>query len=121
MSLEVLLDHTCDIYHLEEGMASPGFNLPSSPSFSYPDKPDISGQPCHFHVRTRSTTVVQTAPAKLLSEKEKLTLPPGVDVRLNDKIVFRETGMEYIAEAPRNIRDHQIIVTLKTEGEQEEL
>lgn len=121
MSLEALLDHTCDIYHLEKGAASPGFNLPSSPSFSYHKTPDISGQPCHFHIKARSTTIVQTAPAKLLTEKEKLTLPPGVDVRLNDKIVHRETGLEYVAEVPRNIRGHQIIVMLKTEDGQEAL
>lgn len=121
MSLEALLDHTCDIYHLQEGAASPGFNLPSSPSFSYPEQPDISGQPCHFGVRSRNTTIVQTAPAKLLNEKDKLTLPTGTDVRLNDKIVDCETGLTYTAEVPHNIRGHHLIVYLKTEEGQQAL
>ena len=37
MSLENLLNHTCDIYHVVEGEKSPGYNLPASPSFSYPE------------------------------------------------------------------------------------
>ena len=52
MSLENLLNHTCDIYHVVEGEKSPGYNLPASPSFSYPEEPDISGQSCHFGVRS---------------------------------------------------------------------
>ncbi len=115
MSLENLLDHTCNIYHIKKEDKSPGYGLAASPSFEYPKEPDISGQPCHFGIRSRSTTIVQTAPAKLLNEKDKLTLPAGTDVRLNDKIVDCDTGLEYTAEVPRNIRGHHLIVYLKTE------
>lgn len=83
MSLENLLNHTCDIYHLQEGERSPGYNLPASPSFSYPEEPDISRQSCHFGVRSQSVTVTQTAPANILDAKIKLTLPIGTDIRLN--------------------------------------
>ena len=121
MSLESLLNHTCDIYHIEEGDASPGFGLEASPSFSYPQQPDISGQPCHFGVKTQSVTVTQTAPANLLDVKTKLTLPIGTDVRLNDKIVDCATKLEYTAEQPVNVRNHHIFVHLKRTGEQQAL
>ena len=103
MSLENLLNHLCDIYHIQEEQASPGYSLPSSPSFSYPEQPDISEQECHFGVRSQSVTVMQTAPANLMDAKIKLTLPIGTDVRLNDKIVDCMTGLEYTAEQAAGI------------------
>lgn len=118
MSLENLLDHQCDIYHIRQAQDSPGFGLPAAPSFSYPDEPDISGQACHFGVRSRNVTVTQTEPANLMEAKIKLTLPIGTDVRLNDKIVNCETGCEYTAEQPVNIRNHHLFVYIKkTEGQ----
>ena len=121
MSLENLLNHTCDIYHIKEGEKSPGYGLPSSPSFSYPEEPDISGQSCHFGVRSASITVTQTAPANLMDAKIKLTLPIGTDVRLNAKIVDCATGMEYTAEQPINVRDHHLFVYIKKIDEERHL
>lgn len=121
MSLENLLNHICNIYHIQEEQASPGYSLPSSPSFSYPEEPDISEQACHFGVRSQSVTVTQTAPANLMDAKIKLTLPIGTDVRLNDKIVDCMTGLEYTAEQPVNIRGHHIFVYIKKIGEQKAL
>ncbi len=118
MSLENLLNHLCDIYHIEEGQTSPGYGLAASPSFSYPKEPDISEQACHFGVRSQSVTVTQTAPANLMDAKIKLTLPIGTDVRLNDKIVDCATGLEYTAEQPINVRGHHLFVYIKrTEGQ----
>ena len=121
MSLEQLLNHACDIYHAEEGASSPGYALPSSPTFSYPEKPDISGQSCHFGVKSASITITQTAPANLMDAKIKLTLPAGTDVRLNDKIVDCKTGLEYTAEQPVDVRGHHIFVYIKKIGEERHL
>lgn len=121
MSLESLLDHTCDIYHVIEEGKSPGFSLPASPSFSYPKEPDISGVTCHFAVRSSTVTVTQTEPANLMDAKIKLTLPLGTDIRLNDKIVNCDTGIEYTAEQPRNVRNHHLFVYIKTIGEERHL
>lgn len=121
MSLEGLLDHTCDIYHIMEGSASPGYGLTASPSFSYPKEPDISGQDCHFGVKARQVTVTQTAPANLMDAKIKLTLPIGTDVRLNDKIVNCATREEYTAEQPVNVRNHHLFVFIKKNGEERHL
>lgn len=116
MSLEAFLNHTCDIYHIKEGETSPGFGLAASPSFSYPEGPDISGQRCHFSVKSASVTITQTAPANLMDAKIKLTLPIGTDVRLNDKIVDCETGLEYTAEQPVNVRNHHLFAYIKKVG-----
>lgn len=121
MSLENFFDHTCDVYHLRSEESSPGFGLPSSPAFSYPDAPDLTSVPCHFAVKSATVTVTQTEPANLLEAKIKLTLPAGTDIRLNDKIVWRETGTEYTAEFPRDIRGHHRFVYLKRTNAQEPL
>ncbi len=121
MSLENLLNHTCDIYHIKESTDSPGYNLPDSPSFSYSNEPDISGQKCHFGVRTQNVTITQTAPANLMEAKIKLTLPFGTDIRLNDKVVDCSTRLEYTAEQPVNVRNHHLFVYIKRIKEQKAL
>jgi len=108
-----LLNHQCDIYHLREGETSPGYGLAASPSFAYPENPDISGQICHFGVCSQSVSLEQEEPANLMEAKIKLTLPSGVDVRLNDKIVDCAVGLEYTAEQPVNVRGHHIFVYIK--------
>lgn len=121
MSLESLLNHSCDIYHLQKGGASPGYGLAASPTFSYPEEPDIAGQSCHFGIESRSVTVTQEAPANIMEAKIKLTLPIDADVRLNDKIVDCSNGLAYTAEQPVNIRGHHQFVYIKREGAQKPL
>jgi hypothetical protein len=120
MGFEALLNHTCDIYHLQKADASPGFGLPNSPQFSYPDTPDIAGIKCHFNLRG-ALRVTQNEPYAALDGRVKLNLPWGTEVCINDKIVHPETGYEYIAEAPIPIRNHHIIVMLRRTGEQVKL
>lgn len=121
MAFEDFLDHTCDIYHIVKGKASPGYNLPSSPSFEYSKTPDISGQECHFGVRSMSISINQQEPQNVLEGKIKLTLPAGTDIRLNDKIVECSTGLEYTAETPRNIRGHHTFVYIQRVDKQKAL
>lgn len=121
MSLEALLNHTCDIYHIQKEGKSPGFGLASSPSFSYPTEPDIKAQPCHFGVKFHNVTITQTEPANMMDAKIKLTLPLGTDVRLNDKIVDCASGLEYTSEQPVNVRNHHLFVYIKREGDQKAL
>lgn len=124
MAFDSLLDHACDIYHMRKTETSPGYNLPSSPSFSYASAPDLSGVPCHFGMiggAGGGLTVIQTEPQANLETKIKLALPLGTDVRLNDKIVDRGLGYAYTAEVPRRVRDHHIVVMLRRTGAQEAL
>ena len=120
MGFEALLNHTCDIYHIQRGDASPGYSLPDSPEFSYPNEPDIAALQCHFNLRN-ALTFSQNEPYGALAGRVKLNLPWGTDVRINDKIVHLETGYEYVAEAPVPIRQHHIIVMLRRTKPQEQL
>lgn len=121
MSLEALLNHTCDIYHIQKEGKSPGYGLASSPSFEYPEEPDIKEQVCHFGIKSASVTITQTAPANLMDAKFKLTLPIGTDIRLNDKIVNCDTKLEYTAEQPVNVRNHHLFAYIKAIGGQRPL
>lgn len=121
MAFADFLDHTCDIYHIESVGTTPGFGLPESPKFSYPDKPDVSGVACHFGVKGASVNISQTEPANLMDAKIKLTLPIGTDIRLNDKVVNCDTGLVYTAEQPLNIRGHHLTVVIQRTAIQEAL
>lgn len=63
----------------------------------------------------------QKNPQNILQEKIKLTLPIGTDIRINDKIVDCESGLEYTAERPKPIRNHHIFVYIKRTNKQEAL
>lgn len=121
MAFEDFLNHLCNIYHNRKKQETPGWGLPASPFFSYPEQPDIRGQKCHFGVKSQSVTITQTSPANLMDAKIKLTLPIGTDVRLGDKIVDCMTGIEYTAEQPVNVRNHHIFVYIKRIEEQKAL
>lgn len=123
MSFNKLLNHTCDIYHLQKTSASPGFGLKESPSFSYPDEPDINASRCHFNSggTVGSTNINQKEPQNIFSSRVKVNFPKGTDIRVNDKIIHLETGYEYTAEAPTQIRNHHITAILKRTNEQEPL
>lgn len=118
MSLDNLLDHLCDIYHVQKTQKDRGYGLPPASTFSYRKEPDIPAQICHFNVKSRTVTIAQTAPANLMDARIKLVLPIGTDVRRNDRIVDCKTGLEYTAEQPINVRNHHMFVYLKkTEGQ----
>ena len=124
MAFDSLLDHSCDIYHMRKTDKSPGYNLPSSPTFSYESVPDLTGVPCHFGMSTGAgggLTIIQTEPVPKLEAKIKLSLPLGTDIRLNDKVVDRDLGYAYTAEVPRKVRSHHLVVMLRRTGTQEVL
>lgn len=111
MSIEALFDHTCDIYHIVETQTSPGYNLPTAPTFEYPSTADESAIPCHFNIRGYNPSLVQNEPENSMADRVKVNLPVGTDIRLNDKVTDLTTGLSYTAVSPpRNIRGHHIIV-----------
>lgn len=112
MAIENFFDHTCNIFHLRSEGKSPGFGLPAAPEFKYDADPDLAGVACHFHVKGFSPLFKEQSPHTDMDGSEKLSLPAGTDVRINDKIVDLTTGVEYTAGVPRNIRDHHIAVQL---------
>lgn len=110
------LDHHCDIYHAVNEGNSPGYGLPSSDEYSYPETPDITDQECHFGIKSASINIIQNELTNDMDSRIKLTLPFGVDIRVNDKIVSKETGYSYIAEIPRHPRNHHTFVYIKRTG-----
>lgn len=106
MSLSNLLNHRCDIYHIEktETKTKLGYNIPTK-EFSYSDMADIKNIPCHINV-SPSDSLTQTESANEYIFKGKITLPIDIDIRVNDKIVDLETGLSFTAQYPNNIRNH---------------
>jgi len=115
--IENFFDHTCDIYHAVKETVSRGYGLPDSvgEKLVYPSTADISDLECHFSVKTGNVMVIQQEPQRDLDARLKLTLPAGTDIRVNDKVVSGVTGYTYIAEVPRNIRDHHMTVWINRE------
>lgn len=114
MAIADFFDHRCDIYHVQAQSDSPGFGLPDSGAkYGYGNIPDISNLKCHFGVKSASITIIQTAPQNDMNARIKLTVPAGTDIRVNDKIIDLDTGYEYTAEIPRNIRGHHIFAYIK--------
>lgn len=109
MAFEQFLNDLCDIYHVQKDTGSPGYGLNKQPTFSYPAEPDVPGVACHFGVKSESTSINQTAPVNVKESRIKLTLPTGTDVRLNDKIIDKKNGYEYIAEIPHDVHGHHIL------------
>jgi len=120
MSFDSLLNHKCDIYHIIRIDKSPGFGLAESPAFEYAKTPDVSEEPCHFGHFGASTVfpITQNEPQAVMDAQVKLALPMGADIRLNDKVVDCDTGLEYTAGHPRKVREHHKIVYLRRTKEQ---
>ncbi|ASB88432.1 MULTISPECIES: DUF3599 family protein [Bacillus] len=111
MSYNRLLTHRCDVYHLkEEQPAETRYGVPvqdGQPTFSYPDDPDISDQPCYFTEKNQS--VVQQEPNTLIVQSLLVHFPVSADIRLNDKVTWE--GASYKLQQPRKIKNHHIEVT----------
>ena len=117
--IEDFFDHHCNIFHLKRCKEEIGYGIKNADTkFYYDDVPDIVEQACHFHVKLKNTKFFQGDPDKKLIIIRKLSLPIGTDVRVNDKIVDCNTGLEYTAQFPDNIRSHHITVLLTREQEQ---
>lgn len=111
MSIEDFFDHKCRIYHLKDEEISVGYGVKSSPGKAYENEP--AGMfPCHFYVKSDGNSLAQYDPYTAVEGTIKLSLPAGTDIRMNDKVCWEETGLDYRAGLPRDIRGHHIAVTL---------
>lgn len=117
MAWEDFFNHKCDIYHIAKASSSIGFGVTDTESFSYPAQPSHTDVDCHFMIKTGKAIIVQTESTNDYDARIKLALPAGTDIRINDKVVSKETGLSYIAELPRVIKhNHHIVVYVKREG-----
>lgn len=115
MAIEDFFNHRCSIYHLQETTTSPGYGLPGTTSYSYPTKPDIEHLPCHFNLNA-GTDMQQEQPYNEYLYTGKLNLPAGTDIRVNDKIVREDNGLEFYALPPENVRGHHMVVKVQRKG-----
>lgn len=118
MAFEDFLNHSCSIYHVEEGTSNIGFGIKDENDFSYQSKPDDENTnvPCHFHIKSGMYQIVQQEPLNEYGARIKISFALGTDIRQNDKIVSNETGFAYIAELPRKIQEHHVIVYANRQG-----
>ena len=112
MSFRSMLTDKCNIYHLQESSVSSGYGLPGDTEYIYPDAPDALDVPCKFTEKSQS--IVQGEPGNEIVHSFNVIFLPGVDVRLNDKLVWN--GMEFKAQIPRRIRNHHIEVVAIRKG-----
>ena len=77
--------------------------------------------PATEYVTLAYIQIAQQQPQNDMDSDIKLTLPAGTDIRLNDKIVSSETGLEYTAGQPRNIRGHHMTVKIYRTAQQRPL
>jgi hypothetical protein len=114
MAFENLLEQKCNIFHLTKIENDLEYGLKAATKYGYNEEPDEVEIPCHFSVGLGGSNVMaQQEPQNEISGRVKLTLPVGTAIRLNDKVLDLSSGLEYIAEQPRQIRKHHIIVTVQ--------
>lgn len=117
MAWEDMLNHKCDIYHAVKDDRELGYGVTDTEHFTYQSEADIDDVDCHFHIKTGSYVITQSEPVNGYDARVKVSFPFGTDIRVNDKVVSKETGFSYIAELPRVIRNnHHIVVFCNREG-----
>jgi hypothetical protein len=118
MAIDNFFNHKCTIFHIAESEKELGYGISNEHDFTYPDNAEENDTdiPCHFHVGTGTWQVSQETPFNQYLARVKLSLPLGTDIRVNDKVVSGETGYAYIAELPRKIQNHHIIVYCNRSG-----
>lgn len=109
--IEDFYNHTCDIYHIKKEEVDKGFGIIDDKVYSYEKEPDIADVPCHFYIKTLEQ-FSYSDPRPLVTGRMKLALGTDVDIRMNDKVVNKVTGLEYIAEVVHNIQGHHLMVYL---------
>lgn len=109
------LNHTCNIYHLEEVPVNAGYGIKAGSVKKPQNEPAAENVPCHFHTKTNNTLeIVQREPYSSVEGEIKLSLPAGTDIRINDIIEDCRDGMKYRAGKPSEVYGgHHIVVMLK--------
>lgn len=111
---EDFLNDRCDIYHARETTETRGFGIPDGTAIVYGEEPDAADVPCHFNRANAGglvSGVSDSPPFRQYMGEAKVQFPVTTDVRVNDRIVHRETGCSYTASVPYVVgRGHHIAV-----------
>ena len=109
------MNHTCNIYHLENNPVNVGYGILASDVKAEKSKPDEIAVKCHFHIKSSvgSVAVIQNEPYSSVEGQIKLSLPIGTNIRMNDIVEDCRNGLKYRADAPMEVYGaHHIIVNL---------
>lgn len=113
MSLDSLLVHKCDIFHITTTSQGTSFGVPQKAKYGYPTEADLKDVPCY--VKEINQTISQGQPNNSIIQVIRITFSINTDIRLNDKILYN--GSNYILQVPTNIRDsHWIVTALKEDN-----
>lgn len=112
---EDFLNHRCDIFHLEEKEQAAGYGIKTGKVLRHEYDPSLTDIPCHFHTQSDFLRIEQNEPYPSMTGEDKLSLPIGTDIRQNDKVRDCETGLCYVCDVPKKIRDHHITVKIRKE------
>ena len=110
------MNHTCNIYHLENNPVNVGYGSLASDVKAEKSKPDEIAVKCHFHIKSSvgSVAVIQNEPYSSVEGQIKLSLPIGTNIRMNDIVEDCRNGLKYRADAPKEVYGaHHIIVNLR--------
>lgn len=112
---EDFLDHRCNIYYLVDEQITVGYGINAESVRKENDRPTLKNVACHFHVKNNNQIkVIQNEPYTSVEGDVKLTLPAGVDIRMNDTVEDIRDGLKYRAGKPSLVHNgHHIIVTLQ--------
>lgn len=115
---EDFMNHRCNIYHLEDDTVNVGYGVKQRTVRKTGSIAATKEQPCHFHTKVGDTVrIVQNEPFSSVDGEIKLSLPAGVDIRMNDIVEDCSNGLRYRAGVPRAVHaGHHIIVGLNREG-----
>lgn len=109
MAYEELLIHACDIYHLRGEVIGGSYGVPETTEYVYEDLPDQEAVSCYWY--KQSLRLVQGEPGTDFVELWTVQFPIEIDIRENDKLVFR--GVSYKTHIPEPIREHHWEVTVE--------
>lgn len=112
---EDFFNHRCNIYHLKDDKVDVGYGIQATVIKKPSKVADLKEIPCHFHIRQNGhgMRIVQKEPYSEITGTEKISLPTGTDIRMNDVIEDCQTGIKYRANIPKEVHGgHHIIATL---------
>ncbi|WP_242255032.1 DUF3599 family protein [Bacillus cereus group sp. BfR-BA-01379] len=103
MSLQGMMVHECDIYHLQKETKPGKFGQPGEEVYLYKDTPDIAEQSCYFIEGT--TASIQSVPNQLNSQEIRVLFMPDADVKHNDKVIKKDTNVTYYVRNPFPVKN----------------
>lgn len=113
MSVQGMLFHRCDIYHIQDDGRQVKYGVPLPPSKKYGDMPDLKDVPCYWEENSQS--ISQGTPNNRITQNFSVIFPIDADIRVNDQAVFN--GETFVFRLPVNVMGHHWEVTAVREGD----